>query len=291
MNCRLVVNGFLNSAKFTDLYKMFVSSGKRNGVDVEIKTSSDLSRPLGCFANDMTKPDFVIFWDKDIYLAEELEKSGLKVFNSSKSIELCDNKIKTSLALEGKVVMPETIVAPKTFENVGYTDLSFFASAAEELGFPMVIKEAYGSFGRQVYLANDYTDGVEIIKRIGYKEFLMQKFVSSSRGKDLRICVVGGEVVATMLRRNDKDFRSNITGGGTATWYEPTVEQKQAAITACEELGLDFGGVDILFGDDGTPIVCEVNSNLYFRSVYECSGVDLSDLIIKHAIRRVKQLK
>ena len=153
MNCRLVVNGFLNSAKFTDLYKMFVSSGKRNGVDVEIKTSSDLSRPLGCFSNDVAKPDFVIFWDKDIYLAEELEKSGLKVFNSSKSIELCDNKIKTSLALEGKVVMPETIVAPKTFENVGYTDLSFFASAAEELGFPMVIKEAYGSFGRQVYLA------------------------------------------------------------------------------------------------------------------------------------------
>ena len=262
MNCRLVVNGFLNSAKFTDLYKMFVSSGKRNGVDVEIKTSSDLSRPLGCFSNDVAKPDFVIFWDKDIYLAEELEKSGLKVFNSSKSIELCDNKIKNSLDLEG-----------------------------EELGFPMVIKEAYGSFGRQVYLANDYTDGVEIIKRIGYKEFLMQKFVSSSRGKDLRICVVGGEVVATMLRQNDKDFRSNITGGGTATRYEPTVEQKQAAITACEELGLDFGGVDILFGDDGTPIVCEVNSNLHFRSVYECSGVDLSDLIIKHAIRRVKQLK
>ena len=48
---------------------------------------------------------------------------------------------------------------------------------------------------------------------------------------------------------------------------------------------LDFAGVDVLFGENNTPIICEVNSNPHFKSTYDCTGIDLAehifDMIIK----------
>ena len=61
----------------------------------------------------------------------------------------------------------------------------------------------------------------------------------------------------------------------------PTEEMAEAAIKATEAIGLDFAGVDVLFGKDG-PIVCEVNSNPHFKSSLECTGVDMSEKIMEY---------
>ena len=58
-------------------------------------------------------------------------------------------------------------------------------------------------------------------------------------------------------------------------------EMEEAAIRACDAIGLDFAGVDILFGKNG-PIVCEVNSNPHFKSSLECTGVDMSEEIMSY---------
>ena len=85
-----------------------------------------------------------------------------------------------------------------------------------------------------------------------------------------------------MLRENKLgDFRSNITLGGTALPYSPSDEECELAISACKKLGLDFAGVDILFGPSG-PLLCEVNSNAHFKSTYDCTGINLADIIAKH---------
>ena len=75
------------------------------------------------------KPDFAIFWDKDIYLAERLEAQGIKLFNSSSAINLCDNKILMYQELIKKNVrIPHTFIAPKTFEGLGYKNREFLDS-------------------------------------------------------------------------------------------------------------------------------------------------------------------
>lgn len=283
----LIVNSFIHSAKFSELYRMFRASAEKNGVEIEIKKSSSVLHCTGAFPEEAGRPDFVIFWDKDIYLARELEMAGLRVFNSSRSIELCDNKIKTALSLSGKVPCPETIAAPKTFEGVGYNDLSFLERAGALLHYPMIIKEAYGSFGQQVYLAKNEEDAVAIVKKIGHKDFLMQKYIANSHGRDVRICVIGNRVAASMLRCNPNDFRSNITGGGQMLPCSPDEEQSRVAIAACQALGLDFAGVDVLFGENDQPLICEVNSNPHFRSTFDCTGIDLSDLILKYILRKI----
>jgi ribosomal protein S6--L-glutamate ligase/gamma-F420-2:alpha-L-glutamate ligase len=105
---------------------------------------------------------------------------------------------------------------------------------------------------------------------------------------DKHVCaVVGGRVVSAMERYNDNDFRSNITNGGSMRKIEIGEDIKTAAIKACEAIGLDFAGVDILFGNDG-PIVCEVNSNPHFKSSLECTGVDMSEEILDYIVEKLR---
>lgn len=277
----LVVNSFISLEKFHSLYGFLQNAAKKSGVSLEIKKGADLLCELQAGVQSPL-PHFVLFWDKDIYLAKQLEAQGVRLFNRAEAIEICDNKILTSLRLKGAVPLPKTVFAPKTFEGVNYCDKSFLKKAVEFLGLPMIIKEAYGSFGKQVYLASTYAQAEEIVDRLGSKEFLMQEYVQSSHGRDVRVNVVGGKVVCAMLRYNENDFRSNISSGGSMRPLALTKAQEEVAIKACEAIGLDFAGVDILFGKNDEPIVCEVNSNPHFESSFVCTGVDMSLDIIKH---------
>ncbi len=280
----LIVNGFIGTDKFRELYGYLSRAAQRRGIALEIKAADSLTSAVGKKICGSDRPDFVLFWDKDIYLARQLEAEGLRLFNSAEAIGICDSKILTALALSGKVRTPGTVISPKTFEGVGYTRLDFLENATRVLGLPIIIKEAYGSFGAQVYLARTLDEAKEIVSRLGHKEFIMQEFISESEGRDARVNVVGGRVVSAMERYNENDFRSNISNGGRMRKIDLTAEIKKAALDAAEAIGLDFAGVDVLFGKDG-PIVCEVNSNPHFKSSLDCTGVDMSEEIIEYIAR------
>ena len=279
----LVVNSFMNTNKFLSLYEMLSLAFKKHNVDLEIKKASDISLEVGEIIEN--KPDFAIFWDKDIYLAERLEKSGVRLFNNKRAIMLCDNKILMYQALsENNIRIPKTYVAPKTFEGLNYNNRDFLDKVMKEINFPVVVKEAFGSFGEQVYLANDKESLNKIVDAIGYKDFLIQEYIASSKGKDVRINVVGDQAVVSMLRENDNDFRSNISNGGHGSLYQPNKDFIDLALRATKALGLDFAGVDVMFGEDG-PILCEVNSNPQFASTLEATGINLADYIADYIIK------
>ncbi|MCC8016969.1 MAG: RimK family alpha-L-glutamate ligase [Clostridiales bacterium] len=267
----LAVNHFLNRKKYCVLHNHLLKSARKAGIDLALKTNLELS-------TENSEADFVLFWDKDINLANRMEKEGLPVFNSSKSIELCDDKAKTYIELLGKVRQPETIIAPKIYFK---SDLEPFAEKAGEiLGYPLVFKECFGSFGEQVFLCRSKPD---ILSHISTRPFLLQKFIGESAGHDIRIEVVGGKVAAAMERQNKNDFRANITNGGTAKPYTPTSDEEKTALTACRELGLNFGGIDILDGN----IFCEANSNAHIINIMECTGVDIAPLIFEEIRKNI----
>ena len=281
----LVINHFLQTNKFTDLYERLSQGARQAGLSLIVKTGSDL---LYCLSHGFVipqekLPDFVLFWDKDIRLAQTLESMGLKLFNSAKAIALCDDKSQTHMALAGFVSMPKTICAPMTYSGVGYSDVTFVRDAISVLGLPLVIKECFGSFGAQVYLCHTEQEAENKAKELAGQPFIMQSFIAESFGKDLRLQVVGDHVVAAMLRYNEKgDFRAGITGGGSMAPYEPSEEQCALAVSVCKKLGLDFAGVDFLFGKDGEMILCEVNSNAHFKNLYDCTGVNVATKIMNY---------
>jgi RimK family alpha-L-glutamate ligase len=308
----LIVNEFLHSNKFTEIHSWLIEAAKKQGIDMKFKTNAEVIIDLSkqsiremksssqCLAARQRtdsesdfgiterkiepEVDFILFWDKDVRLAYYLEQLGYPVFNSSKAIGICDDKSLTHLTLMNtEIVMPRTIVTPMTFVNIGYTSLTFLEEVAERLLFPMVVKECFGSFGQQVYLVHNMDELKEKVIQIGAKPMLFQEFITSSYGKDIRLQVVGNEVIASMYRYSENgDFRANLTIGGKMKAYTPTKEQCELALRCCEIIGLDFAGIDLLFGEKDEPILCEINSNAHFKNIYDCTGVNAADAIIKH---------
>lgn len=288
MNGILIVNEFLHLNKFNEIHSWILEAAKQQGIDMKLMTNAELLADIG-EEQRVNKADFILFWDKDVKLASYLEQCGYPVFNKARAIEICDDKALTHLTLsKAGIPMPRTILAPKTFDNIGYTNYDFLQTVAERLGFPLVLKESFGSFGQQVYLIRDEEELLAQVKKIGTRHMLFQEYIDTSFGRDIRLQVVGGKVIAAMYRYSeDGDFRANLTIGGKMKPYQPSERQCELAIRSCEIIGLDFAGVDLLFGKDEEPIVCEVNSNAHFKNIYDCTGVDAAEAIIAHIRRRI----
>jgi RimK family alpha-L-glutamate ligase len=276
-------NAFLDSAPFKFIEQQFVKEANLLGIDVVVKKNADYIIPSS-FKN---QPKVCVFWDKDVNLAVGLVNSGVHVMNSPEAIMLCDDKTKTFLMLNDKVPQPDTLICPKSFATVGYSKIDFLYEAIEFLGLPFVLKEGFGSYGEQVYLINNAEEAEELVKNNADKPLLFQRFIKESAGRDLRVYVVGGKVVAAMERQNMfGDFRSNHKGESKSLNYDITSEQEKIAIKACDVLGVDFAGVDILFSSQG-PLVCEVNSNAHFGRLIETTGKNPAKKIAELVLARL----
>lgn len=284
INGTFIVNKFLQSAPTNVTYEMLINSAKRHNINMEIRTNADYMVRLdnGIVTPTFTPNDFVLFWNKDVALGKALENQGLRLFNPSEAIRLCDNKAYTTEALAGIVNMPKTFKVPMTFDGIGYNNSDFIDMISDIIGYPFVVKECWGSYGGQVYLATDKERAVEIFASVDGTECIVQEYISTNSGRDLRAYVVGDRVVAAIERRNSHDFRANIANGGESFPYAITKEQEEMAVLAAKSLGLDFAGVDLLFLENDAPILCEVNSNAQFKGLYQATGIDITDAIFEH---------
>lgn len=286
----LVVNGFTQTHKFLELYAFLEQSAKRCGVELVRLSTLQVAPLLAGGQLSCAKPDFVLFWDKDVRLCKALELAGCLCINSAHAIATCDDKALTYLELlRANVPQPATILTPKTFHAQEWGATEFPSVVAQTLGLPTVVKECFGSFGAQVHLAHSASDIAHILDGMESRPSLCQEFVSTSAGHDVRLQVVGNQVVAAMERVSKEDFRANITNGGVARPWNPTSEQVDVALRTCQALGLDFAGVDLLFGKDDEPVVCEVNSNAHFVNLYHATGINVADFILAHAVQKASE--
>lgn len=277
-----VSNAYLQGDKFGEPPAMFSAAADRLGIGLDLVRNSDLMVPAGdseALRKTIGEPDFILFWDKDVRCASNLELCGCRVFNTSECIRVCDDKWLTHLALKRRGVPTiDTSSCPMSFGD--YTDLGFLEDAADGFGFPLVVKDNFGSFGMQVHLAEDM-DSLRRLFDGPYVPRIIQRYVPCG-GSDVRVEVVGGSAVAAMERHAAPgEFRSNATLGGSIRGRTPTDEESELAISACDAVGADFAGIDIMRSEEG-DLVCEVNSNAHLRNLLDCTGTDGSEAILLH---------
>jgi len=240
------------------------------------------NKPFHKYDLVITRPSILTNADLRISLIEQMELMGILLFNKYNSILKAKNKVKTMQILDHfGIPIPKTVVLRRP-EDIKQASVLVG-------GFPLIVKQPFGTFG----------DGVTIVESMrNLKSFLswrdplylFQQYVKYSKGKDIRIYVVNGKVVGSMMRSAKKgEFRSNIELGGKSSLVEITDEEANIAIRSVQALDLVYGGVDLMRGKDG-PVVLEVNSNAGFRELEFATGLNIAKKIIDCAVEFVGRI-
>lgn len=206
----------------------------------------------------------------------QFEMQGVYPLNESVAIGRARDKLRALqlLAREG-IGLPVTAFAhgPRKAEEV----------ISEVGGVPVVVKLLEGTQGLGVVLAETEASAKSIIEAFSAANvnIMVQEYIRLPAASDIRAFVIGGKVVAAMMRTGRSgDFRSNLHRGGKAVPVEISEAERQTAISSAAILGLNACGVDMLRSDRG-PLVMEVNSSPGLEGIEAATGVDLAGQIIE----------
>ena len=285
----VLINGYPSGEKFYRPGERIAVALRALGVEVDVYRNGEVYAMVeGDGGVTVCTPHqkqyhFAVYLDKDKYLGKLLEEGGLKLFNSATSVELCDDKMQTYLSLlDSGLHLAESIAAPLCYTKEAKPNTEFLARVGDSLGFPLVAKKSYGSFGEGVQLIPGMPELIKQEESWLHVPHFYQRYISQSQGRDIRAIVIGGKAVAAMERvAQEGEFRSNIELGGTGRKTDLQPAYQQAAERAAQVLGLEYCGVDLLETKEG-PIVCEVNSNAFFEGLENTTGIDVAALYAKH---------
>lgn len=211
----------------------------------------------------------------EISLIRQLEGMGYVVVNKASAIAKVKNKAwQYQLLKEGGFTIPKTwiIQSKESYDSV-----------IKEVVFPLVLKTIQGNQGTGVLLAESARALSPMIDYFTHKKetILLQEYIES-QGSDIRLFVVGGNVVATMQRKAPQgEFRSNAHVSCETVAVSVSEEEKQIAQKASEFMGLEVAGVDLLRGAKGIYLL-EVNANPGLEFVSKASGVNVADRVVEY---------
>lgn len=225
------------------------------------------------------KPDFAIMRNNDPLLTEQLERLNITVFNNSFVSQISNHKGRTHQFLAGKgIPMLDTVFVSRDEFCPDYDLLPF--------PYPVVIKEVAGRGGNQVYASACHEETSEILAKVQAKELIIQR-MGDVLGRDVRVFVIGGEIIAAILRSSDQDFRANFSLGGSAQLFELNEVQRSLVerVIAAFNGELGFVGIDFLFANDGSFIFNEIEDVAGSRTLSANSDVFIVRLYLEHILR------
>jgi len=214
----------------------------------------------------------------------QFERLGVRVLNGGDAIERAKDKLH---ALQ--ILTSEHLPIPKTMLVKFPLDLEL---VKREFSFPIVLKTVSGSQGKGVMLCENEDDLDDIFGILEKNDtsLILQEFMGESRGRDIRVFVVGNRVIGAMLRTAQKGFKANVSRGGAAESFPLTPEIERIALDSARSLGLDIAGVDLLFCKKGFRI-CEVNSSPGFKGFEPATGANIPEAIFEYALQEKEKTK
>lgn len=255
--------------KYKDCYAMIESSKPEVRYHGELLQGYDAIVPR--IASGMTRYGTAI--------VRQFEMQGVFTTASSIAIVRSRDKLRSlQLLARAGVGIPKTVF---TRDGREVEDL------IDELGeLPVIIKLARGTHGNGVVLAETKKAAKSVMQAFYVMDddgtnILLQEFVKESAGVDIRVFIVGGKVVASMMRQGlDDDFRSNLHQGGEGKVVKLSEEERRVAQRAAKSMGLAICGVDVLRSDHG-PLVLEVNSSPGF-GIEKVTGRNVAAKIVEY---------
>ncbi len=204
------------------------------------------------------EPDFVINRTNNAKIARGFEKLGVRVFNPASLTELANDKQACYEFMQSRGIE----IMPINQKNA-----------------PVVEKPFGGKGGR----------GVRLIKSGEFETkpgFVYQK-PASDLGRDLRVWLIGGEIICAVLRQSDSDFRSNFCLGGRAMPYRLSESEKHLVLKIASLIKFDYVGIDFVF-DCGKIVFNEIEDSVGARMVYDKTDIDILRLYCNYIKEQMK---
>lgn len=291
MNKGLIISNRLIGHNKYKIQRLFEEASFLNiALDVKYNDGSLSEISNDVISNALSEYNFVIYLDKDIYLAKQLEASGMRLFNKADFIRLCDDKILSNIALANKgIQLIDTISSPLVYENTIKDEyLSFIDYVSDRLKFPLVAKKVYGSLGEGVKLINNKKE-LKSFYLDNFKEpLLFSKYIKESYGKSIRSLIINGKYVGSIVRSNKNDFRSNYGTDTESYILENDEEIAKISNKIANILNVEYAGLDFLFGRD-SYYFCEINSNAFFEEFEKVTKINVAKLVLEMIKEKINE--
>ncbi len=219
-----------------------------------------------------------------LHITKILNDRNIRTINKYEVIDICGDKLKTSLVLEKNNI-------PTTKVRIAFTQESAL-KAIEDLRYPVVIKPNIGSWGRLMAKVENRTQAESILehkKTLGdqyHSIFYIQEYVDKP-GRDIRAFVVGNKTICAIYRHSEH-WITNTARGGRASNCPVTKEINDICLKCKEAVKGDIIAIDLFETKDNGLIVNEINHTMEFRNSIHTTGVNIPEEMIKHIEKAAK---
>jgi [lysine-biosynthesis-protein LysW]--L-2-aminoadipate ligase len=220
-----------------------------------------------------------IHHSRALYALKALNDAGVPTVNTAAVADVCGDKFKTTQALiKHGVPTPRTLMA--------FTPESAL-KAIEEMGYPVVLKPAIGSWGRLIAKVNDreaaeaLLEHKEVLGSYHHSIFYIQEYVPKAKGRDIRAFVIGDECICAIYRTS-AHWITNTARGGQATNCPVTPALADVCVGAAHAVGGGVVAIDVFETEDGRLTINEVNYTMEFRNSIDTTGVNIPARVIDY---------
>lgn len=267
-----------------------ISEGEKAGLQIQLLYTSQLTLTVDKTAAVLVdgakvpKPEAAIIRVMDPRLSKHLSMAGIRLFNSETISWLCNNKANTYQEIS-KLSIPiiPTVIVRR--ENL--------MTEVNRTQFPCVIKTTDGHGGTEVFLLTDQDNQNEKVQHIidvTHSDFVIQPLVGTKH-QDLRVYILGNQILTAILRTSKDGFRSNYSLGGSVEEYHLSTEERALVQTILDKYEFDLAGIDFIVNDDGKLIFNEIEDVVGARMLYQCTEINLVRLYICHIRKQLQGMQ
>ncbi len=276
--------GFLHSIIRQEEKLLIQELRKRSDIELQLLDDRNMEFNL---ADDGFELDVVLHrsinQSRSINAITLFESFGVKCVNSSQTATICGDKLHTSATLKRAGI-------PQPEVRIAFSEKAAL-HAMQDMGFPVVLKPAVGSWGRLLSKINDEETAVTILqhkKVLGSYQhaiYYIQAYIEKM-GRDIRVIVVGDEVVAASYRTSEH-WITNASRGGVSIECPITDEIREISLNAAKAVGGGLIGIDLFESPDGF-LVNEINDTMEFKGCMAATGKPIPAAIIDYVINQLE---
>lgn len=265
--------------------KWFIKEASKQSLDLTLVIRERLS--VGIMQNQpcvlldeklVSLPEFAVIRTIEPLLNKQLEELGVQVFNSSSISEMCNNKATTySEIVKLGIPMVDTLF----INGHNFTEKA-------PLSYPFVVKNVGGRGGTHVYLIEDSSQWISFQQDEQDTPFVVQT-TDVKLGKDLRVFVVGKDIIGAVLRESNIDFRANYKLGGSASLYRLSRSEEKLIQRIVDHYDFGMVGIDFLIGHNGELLFNEIEDVVGSRTLSAVSTINILEKYVTHIKSKINQ--